>query len=102
MCAARAPQVIGYTQIPLACWAMSGKACSLFWWAPERMPTAEQRAEKVAAGSARVRAGRNVRRTANAMRKRGKGRVDTVLRTLLITNTHLTHDAKTASLCLFV
>jgi MFS family permease len=24
--------VIGYCQIPCACWAMSGRACSPFWW----------------------------------------------------------------------
>ena len=41
--------VVGYLQVPLACWAMSGKACSPFWWAPERMPTTEQRAAKAAA-----------------------------------------------------
>ena len=87
MCAARAPQVIGYTQIPLACWAMSGKACSLFWWAPERMPTAEQRAEKVAArqrarveeaasrkarGLAVARAVRRARRPAPQLTRRSK------------------------------
>ena len=41
--------VIGYCQIPLACWAMSGRACSPFWWAKERMPTPKQLAEKAAA-----------------------------------------------------
>ena len=39
--------IIGYCQIPLACWAMSGKACSPFWWAAERMPTEKQRVEKI-------------------------------------------------------
>eukprot|EP01047_Picozoa_sp_COSAG01_P052927 COSAG01_NODE_5617_length_4143_cov_2.188180_2_plen_291_part_00 len=43
---------VQFLQIPLACWACSGRACPPWRWAPERMPTARQLREKQAAKGA--------------------------------------------------
>lgn len=41
--------IVQFLQIPLACWACSGRACPPWRWEPERMPTELQLRDKAAA-----------------------------------------------------